>query len=111
MKTLRNLLFVVVAATTSTLFAQQDQTAEWKASLNDLDRRLTSLTTDSGSSVEALRTDTEALRASLASFAESHPEISLKLPAALPENATRDALRQQLDQLQAAANEVVKSFS
>lgn len=96
-------------AITGTLFAQQDQTAEWKASLNDLDRRLTNLTTDSGSSAEALRTDAEALRASLESFEASHPEISLKLPSALPENATRDALRKQLDQLQAAVNEVVKS--
>ena len=110
MKTLlRTSLFAMILVSTGTLFAQQDQTAEWKASLNDLDRRLTSLTTDSGSLAEALRTDTEALRASLESFAASHPEISLKLPAALPENATRDALRQELDQLQAAVNEVVKS--
>ena len=51
-----------------TLVAQQDSTVQWKAALQDLEQRLTALP-PAGETVEAWRSDAEAVRSSIASFA------------------------------------------
>jgi len=53
------------------VLGQQDMTAEWKASINDLERRISGLNPDSGSGMELWRADAEALRSSIASYAAS----------------------------------------
>ena len=101
------LLFLLLIA--GALFAQQDRTAEWKASAIDLERRMSTLTDATGASVEAWRADAEDLRASLVQFAESHSELSLHLPPALGERPSLDELRQQLNQLKAVVDEVIRN--
>ncbi len=98
---IRAVFLVLVAC--MLLPGQQDITAEWKLSLNDLERRLAS---DVG---ETWRADEEALRSSLAAFAAAHPEMNLRVPNPLAEQFTADSLRQQVSQLAAAVNEVVKN--
>jgi iron complex outermembrane receptor protein len=98
---------VLLLLVASTLWAQQDLTIEWRASLADLDRRLTDLS-EGGSESEGWRTDAEALRLSLTTFAAAHPELGLDLPKPLAEGSPRQALSQQLDALTAAVDEVIK---
>ncbi|HTS50747.1 MAG TPA: TonB-dependent receptor [Bryobacteraceae bacterium] len=88
------------------LLAQQDQTVQWKESLQDLEHRLSALPRDAGAS--ALRSDAETLRSSVADFAGAHPEMKLQLPERLPESPTHDAMAHQLDELNAAVNQVVQ---
>ena len=90
------------------LFAQQDQTAEWKVSIGDLEKRLPGLNADAKSGIDAFRGDAETLRSSVADFAAAHPEMSLSVPAALPESPSIDTLRQQLEQISAAVDEIVR---
>jgi iron complex outermembrane receptor protein len=90
------------------LKAQQDLTIEWKATLADLDRRLSVLPSEGGSEAESWRTDAEALRLSLVTFAAAHPEARIDLPKPLSEGSSRQALSQQLDALTAAVDEVIK---
>jgi hypothetical protein len=85
---------LLILAACMLLPGQQDSTAEWKLSLNDLERRLSS---DAG---ETWRADEEALRSSLAAFAASHPEMNLRIPDPLPEQSTADSLREQEVNLQ-----------
>jgi iron complex outermembrane receptor protein len=91
-----------------TLSAQQDTTAEWKATIADLDRRLPALTPDATSAIESWRAEADALRSALASFASSNPEMNLQIPEVLPERPSVEALRSQLAQLSAAVDEVVR---
>jgi len=77
-KLMKPLLSLLIAGA---LFAQQDRTAEWKASAIDLDRRLSALTDATSVSAEAWKADSGHFQASLAQFAEGHPELSFNLPA------------------------------
>ena len=72
------LLFSLLTA--GALFAQQDRTVQWRASVIDLERRMSALTGATGASAEAWRADAEDLRASLVQFAESRSDLSLHLP-------------------------------
>ncbi|MBV8847499.1 MAG: TonB-dependent receptor [Bryobacterales bacterium] len=90
------------------LQSQQDMTVEWKASLASLDQRLTALASDPGPAGESWREEAEALRLSIATFAAAHPELGLEIPGALPEHSARQALSQELDQLTAAVDEIIK---
>lgn len=99
-----SLTLIVLPLFTGAAFAQQDMTADWKASLNDLDRRIKNAST----AVEPLRADVEQLRASLASFAAAHPDMSLKIPGAMDAQASLDGIRTELEQLRAAVDEVVR---
>jgi hypothetical protein len=94
-------LFALASA--GTLMAQQDSTVQWKTSLQDLEQRLASLPSE-GAPVEAWRTDAEALRSSLASFADSSPALKIQVPDALPTSPDHQALTKQLDALNAAVN-------
>jgi iron complex outermembrane receptor protein len=96
-------------AAASVMFAQQDMTAEWKASVIDLERRMLGRTNADGSAVEEWRADAEALRLSLVLFAESHSDIPLHLPPPLDERPSQDARRQQLGQLSAAIDEIIRN--
>ncbi len=64
------------------LLAQQDSTVQWKTTLQDLEHRLTALPSE-GAPVEAWRSEAEALRADIVSFADSNPGLKLQLPEAL----------------------------
>ena len=103
----RAIAFALLYAAACILPAQQDATAEWKALLHDLNRRISNSVENSPAS-DLWRADAEALRSSLASFAASHPEMPIVLPEPLPERPSPDIRRQQLDQLTAAVDEVVR---
>src|SRR5580704_9365367 len=90
------------------LMAQQDLTVQWKASLEDLEQRLAGLPADGGAAAAGWRADAEALRTSMSSFASSNTAIKLQVPDALPESANRQAMTQQLSQLNDAASEVIR---
>src|ERR1700682_6137739 len=104
----RNSALALLFAATGMLSSQQDMTAEWKAALNDLDRPIAGLTVTDGYAAEAWRADAETLLSSLVSFAASHSDIPLHLPEPLPEKPSVDALRQQLDRLKTAVDEVIR---
>ena len=99
------LLFSLLIA--GALFAQQDRTVEWRASVIDLERRMSALAGATGASAEAWRADAEDLRASLVQFAESRSDLSLHLPPALGDQPSLDNFRQQLNQLKTAVDEVI----
>src|SRR5215471_2673966 len=101
----RALLFALVATIPGVALSQQDSTVEWRLSLQDLDRRLAS-GDDAG--IGAWRSDAEALRASLVYFAATHPDIRIDVPPALPEPATGEALKSQLDRLNATVDQIIK---
>lgn len=103
MKILFSLLIV------GALFAQQDRTAEWKASVIDLERRLPLLTDATGASAEAWRADAEDLRTALAQFSESRPNLHLHVPATLGEKESLDQLSDQLKQLKAVVDEAIRN--
>ncbi len=90
------------------LLGQQDLTVQWKVSLDDLERRLTGLTVETGSTLEELRLDTESLRSSIASFASSNPDMKIQVPAALPDSSSRQDLAQQVNQLNAIVTQVIQ---
>jgi iron complex outermembrane receptor protein len=83
-------------------------TVEWKASLSDLDQRLAALPMEGGPAAQGWRDDVEALRLSVASFVAAHPELGIELPKALSDNPSRQDLSQQLDQLTAAVDDIIK---
>jgi len=86
---------------------QQHSTVGWKISLGELKQRLIGLPSE-GAPVDAWRADAEDLRSSIASFADSHPEVQVQLPGLLPEHPSHEALTQQLDALEAAVDQVIK---
>src|SRR5579872_1840312 len=102
----RKLILYALTGAFVLLLAQQDQTVQWKQSLQDLEHRLAALPAQTGSG--GLRSDAEALRSALADFAATHPEMKLQVPEALPESPTHDAMAHQLEQLNAAVNQVVQ---
>jgi iron complex outermembrane receptor protein len=104
----RSIFLLVLTFLIPAVFAQQDQTAEWKVSIGDLEKRLPGLSGDAKGSIDALRADAETLRSSVADFAAAHPEMSLSVPAPLPEGTTVDALHQQLEQVTAAVDEIIR---
>src|SRR5579871_5156233 len=63
------------------LFAQQDLTVQWRASLQDLEHRLA----ESGTNVADWRADEESVRTAVAAFAASNPDLKLQVPTELPE--------------------------
>ncbi len=69
---------------------------------------MAALPPDGGESVTAWRTDAESLRSSIADFAGAHPELKLQVPEALPESPSHDAMAKELDQLNAAVNQVIQ---
>ena len=99
-------IFVLIGSVSA--FAQQDSTVEWKTTLQDLEHRLAGLSGGNASGIEDWRTDAEELRASLASFAAVHPEMQIETPESLPEKPTVEALKQQLDKLTTAVDQVIK---
>src|SRR5262249_36447903 len=101
------LISALVLATPAVIFAQQDSTVDWRLSLQDLDRRLSNVTSDRVDS-EAWRTDIEAVRVALVYFAAAHPDIRVDVPPPLPERATGEVLKSQLDKLNAAVDQVIK---
>jgi iron complex outermembrane receptor protein len=101
-------LIAMMMVSAISVFAQQDSTVEWKASLQDLEHRLPANSGGSSSAVEAWRANAEELRSSLAAFAAVHPEMQIEVPEPLAENAAVDALKQQLEKLTAAVDQVIK---
>jgi iron complex outermembrane receptor protein len=79
-------------------------TAEWKETVIDLERRLST----SDNNAELWQQDAEELRSSLAAFAASHQEMSLSIPDPLPEKAPVEALRQELDELKSVVDDVIR---
>src|SRR5262245_43881612 len=98
----------ILIALAGMALAQQDLTAEWKASLLSLEQRLEAASEADSSLLEVWRTDAEALRESLVLFAASHPEMHLTLPESLPSKLAGPALRTQFEQLRAAVEEVIR---
>jgi outer membrane receptor protein involved in Fe transport len=101
-------LAVLVLIGAVSVSAQQDSTAEWKLSLQDLDHRLPSLSDENSPSVEAWRADAEELRASLVSFAAAHQGMQVDIPESLPNRPSADARKQQLDKLTTAVDQIIK---
>ena len=89
-------------------WAQQDPTVEWKISLQDLEQRLAGLPDSGGPEVAAWRSEAESLRASIATFAANTPGLKTQIPEALPETPSHQDLARQLEQLNAAVNQVVQ---
>lgn len=109
MRTLRSIATLALLTIAGVcLPAQQDLTPQWKASLIDLQRRLAALAAGGASSVDRWRADAEELRSSLAASAAARPEIGLRLPEPLPERPSLELLRQRLEQLKAAVDEVIR---
>ncbi len=104
---LHNLVLLCALAGAGTLIAQQDSSVQWKTTLQDLERRLGSLPSE-GTPVEAWRTDAEALRSDIASFADANPALKIQVPDALPASPDHQALTKQLDALNAATNQVIQ---
>jgi iron complex outermembrane recepter protein len=90
------------------LMAQQDLTVQWKLSLQDLEQRLSGLPANGGATVGDWLADAESLRSSIASFAAANPDMKIQVPGALPESPSPQALAQQLEQLNAAVNQVIQ---
>ncbi|HUK33847.1 MAG TPA: TonB-dependent receptor, partial [Vicinamibacterales bacterium] len=98
------LLFVAAGS----VVAQQDSTVEWRLSLQTLEQRLSTLPAESPSAVGAWRADAEGLRTALVRFAATHPDLTIDIPAPLPDTASLDALKRQLDLLAMSVDEIVK---
>ena len=101
-------LVVSIALCALTALAQQHFTVEWKMSLGELEQRLSALPEEKGPSVTGWRVDAEALRSSIALFCRSHSDIQIDLPASLPADPPREALKQQLAALNTAVNEIIR---
>ncbi|HWW85534.1 MAG TPA: hypothetical protein VNZ26_18185, partial [Vicinamibacterales bacterium] len=78
--------------------AQQDSTVEWRLSLQDLERRLATVSDADRPAVDAWRRDAEALRSSLTFFVAAHADIHVKLPPTLPGDPSVSLLEPQLEQ-------------
>ena len=89
-------------------WAQQDPTVEWKTALQDLEQRLAGLPDTGGPETAAWRSEAESLRASIAAFAANTPGLKAQIPEALPERPSHQDLTGQLEQLNAAVNQVVQ---
>jgi iron complex outermembrane recepter protein len=89
-------------------FAQQDSTVEWRVTLQELETRLADLSAGSTSAIQAWRTEAEDLRSALAVYSARHQEMQISIPDALPAAPGIDALRAQLDKLNAAVDEVIR---
>ena len=89
-------------------WAQQDPTVEWKTALQDLEQRLAGLPDTGGPEIAAWRSEAESLRASIAAFAANTPGLKAQIPEALPERPSHQDLTGQLEQLNAAVNQVVQ---
>jgi iron complex outermembrane receptor protein len=100
------MVFVVMGA--CAMMAQQDPTAEWKTTLQNLEQRLNGLPDEGGAAVALWRSDAESLRASIATFAASTPRLNVQIPDALPESPSQQDLTRELEQLNAAVNQVVQ---
>lgn len=101
------LLSICALAGTGALLAQQEPTVQWKTSLQNLEQRLPGLPA-TGPAVAAWRTDAEELRSSIAAYAATDVSLNIEVPAALPESPTHEELARQLDQLNAAVNQVIR---
>jgi len=101
-------LFLSVLIAPFSALAQQDSTVEWKTSLQNLEHRLAGLSNENAAAVQDWRAEAEDLRASLASFAISHPAIALDVPKPLPENPSVEILKQQFDKLTPCVDQVIK---
>ena len=102
----RILVFTLLCGAARTLVAQQDLTVQWKLKLRDLEQHLSALPASSGAVAE-WRNDAEGIRASVAAFAAANPKDELKVPGALPEAPSREELRDQLNQLNAAVDQII----
>src|SRR5271165_725667 len=100
-------IFLAFLIGTVTNVAAQDSTVQWKTSLQDLEQRLAGLPSQ-GTLVEAWRTDAEALRSEIASFADSTPALKIQVPEALSASPDHQALTKQWDALNAAVNQVIQ---
>jgi iron complex outermembrane recepter protein len=89
-------------------FAQQDSTIEWRVTLQDLASRLADLSAGNTSGIQAWRTEAEELRSAVAIFAAGHQEMQIAAPDALPAAPSIDALRPQMDKLNAVVDEVIR---
>ncbi len=89
------------------LVAQQDQTVEWKTALQDLEQRLPGAAAN-GPELPSWRRDADSLRSALVSFAATNPAMKIQVPEALSESPSQHALAGQLEQLNAAVNQVVR---
>jgi hypothetical protein len=87
---------------------QSDSTVEWKLTLQDLEHRLVGLSKENPAGIEAWRTDADALRNAIASFASEHPETEIAPPDRLPEKPGVEELAQQLNKLTDSVNQVIK---
>ncbi len=101
-------LSALLAFAACNLAAQRDMTPQWRASLNDLQRRVTAAASAGGSELDAWLAEAAELRSSLASFAESRPDISINVPKAPSEHPSIDSLRRYLDGLQVALDEAIR---
>ncbi len=109
MKTLRPMVtFALLVIAACSLAAQQDMTPQWRALLNDLQRRMSTLEAGGASGIDAWRADAEELRSSIASFVAARGGISLTIPERLPANPSNDLLRQHLAELRIAVDEVIR---
>jgi len=102
------LIALVLAPPVNAWAQQEDSTVEWRLSLQDLERRLPTLSDGNAAAVTAWRTDADSLRASLAFFAAAHAGLRLDLPGALPENPAVATLQPQLAKLTAAVDEAIR---
>jgi iron complex outermembrane recepter protein len=89
-------------------FAQQDSTVEWRVTLQGLETRLADLSAGNTSAILAWRTEAEDLRSAIAVYSARHQETQISTPGALPAAPSVDALRSQLEKLNAAVDEVIK---
>ncbi len=102
------MLAVLVLIGAVSVSAQQDSTAEWKLSLQDLEHRLPGLSGENTPMVETWRADAEILRVSIISFAAVHSEIRVDIPESLPERSSVEARQQQLEKLTTAVDQIIK---
>jgi len=102
---LASLIFLSAA---SLLLAQQDSTVQWKSALQALEQRLAENPASSPSALENWRADADALRSSLASFAASHPDLQVSIPAPLGTTSDANALKTHFDALQAAVDQLIR---
>jgi iron complex outermembrane receptor protein len=103
----RSLHLLLALSCALLVFGRQNDTVQWKTSLQDLEQRLTNLSAGSEASKE-WNADAETLRSSLVAFAATHPAISLHVPNALADNAAPPLQHTQLNALATAIDEVIR---
>lgn len=91
-----------------TRLAAQDPTVAWKATLVDLEHRLPNLGAGGAAAVDDWRADAEELRSSISAFAASQPGSKLRVPEALPEQPSPQALMEQLNALNTVVDEIIR---